>query len=710
MQSVLTGMPRSGKTSFLKRLLGLIPAALLASTDITDIEGSVRVDFREVTSFLLDIPKSSENISNIVWRKIEAQEEMEGFVSLITQQGGDPFLLQRVQDVFSLSATAGASGEHSSIEDIPSHKTTQEDQPITQHSQPTQIQSTQEKQDQIVPVESSSADMESESTQEISSHVEVEADKDSSKSETDLEDKLPKPSEVLMKALITMKQTELSNKIDSASFVRCTDTGGQPEYQELLSLLLTDANTVFIVFSLEHDLSSPHLLEYVPSVYGPPVTYESAYTVGEMMQQSLASVPVEESSETASQDVSGEKEFSSHSHVFFIATHKDKVSSERIEAVNRELMELIKHTPQHKANIVQRCSADSIVFPVNNLSSLEDDGDFAPIRRTTQELVYGSGSGVKAPTSWLFTGVVLQNMSESRPIISLDQCREIAGQCGVQQDSFKACLKFLHNKVGVLRYYETEHLRDVVFIKPQLLINALSHLMRRAFLKPLSSRAVVDEEDMSDVVTHFKWMARDRLIEIGLDLLVLCRHPNSTILHPLYYLTCMLPVSKEAVGERDDCVYFMTAGFVFPIGVGRATITGIVQQRMKTKTPWTVDYDTFYRNSLEFTVGSPATSFKISCSTKNLCLRVKNAGRSSREICSDVRIAIESVMTKVLTLYRYGQTRAPFVAFQCPSCDSSTTESHYATLVSEDVLKCSHTKNTFSVPSNLRLWVLVSLT
>ena len=123
---------------------------------------------------------------------------------------------------------------------------------------------------------------------------------------------------------------------------------------------------------------------------------------------------------------------------------------------------------------------------------------------------------------------------------------------------------------------------------------------------------------------HFKLITRDRLIQIGLDLLVLCHHPKSTIPHPLYYLTCMLPVNKETVGERDNCVYFMTTGFVLPIGLGRATITGIVQQRMKTKTQWTVDYDTFYRNSLEFTVGSPATSFKISCSTKNPCETMKS--------------------------------------------------------------------------------------
>ena len=216
---------------------------------------------------------------------------MEGFVSLISQQGGDPFQLNNLQDAFSPSVTAGASGEQSSIEDITSLKTTHEDQTSRQQSQPTQTQSTPEKPIQSVSVETVSEDRKSESTQELSSK-EVETNKDSTKSATDSESKLPKPSEVLMKALITMKQTQLSKKIDSASFVRCTDTGGQPEYQELLSLLLTESNTVFIVFNLEHDLSSPRLLEYLPSVDAAPVTYESAYTVGEMLQQSLASVPM----------------------------------------------------------------------------------------------------------------------------------------------------------------------------------------------------------------------------------------------------------------------------------------------------------------------------------------------------------------------------------------------------------------------------------
>ena len=703
MQCVFTGIPRVGKSSFWKRLQGMMPDRDLASTDITSSEGSVRMDVRGSCGFVLQVSEHG-------WRKLQAEEEMEGFVALVTQQGS-PFHHQTIQEYLSVPSTAGA-GQQSNVQSSLLQETTlpkREGQPSVQQREQAQPLTQKEERVHERPMESASAHKGKEGAGQGGS-TDGEAQKGAPGVK---EGQLPSASAVLKKALISMRQTELSKRIDSASYVLCTDTGGQPEFQELLSLLMAECNSIFIIFNMLHNLHSTLILQYLPSVDGEPVSYESPHTVAEMLYQSLISVPVESSgvraSETDSQDVSGDGEILNRSSVFFIGTHKDRVSPQRIEAVNRELIELIRHTPQFKANIVQRCSASSIVFPVDNFSSLEKDDDFVAIRRATQGLVYGSHSRVKAPTSWLFTGIVLQNVSESQPVISLDQCQAIAQQCGVEQDSFKSCLKFLHKKVGAIRHYKTEKLEAMVFIKPQVLINALSHLMRRAFLNPISRRAVVDDEDMNDAVTHFKSMTRESLIEIAMDLLVMCRHPNSTAQHPTYYLTCMLPVKGEPEGLEEGSVYFTMEGFVLPIGLGRATITAVVQQRHKTRTPWTIDYSTLYRNSVEFNVGSPASKFKISCSTKHLRLSVENAASVSRETCSDVRIAIESIMTDALKLYQYGQAKTPVVALVCPGCDRETSELHFASLVEEDRLECSRTKNSFGVEQHLRMWVLVSV-
>ena len=93
MQIVFTGIPRSGKSSFWKRLQGIIPERLLPSTDITSSEGSVRLDIRGSCGFVL-------HVSELAWRRIQAEEEMEGFVALVTQHG-HLFIQESPQDFSS---------------------------------------------------------------------------------------------------------------------------------------------------------------------------------------------------------------------------------------------------------------------------------------------------------------------------------------------------------------------------------------------------------------------------------------------------------------------------------------------------------------------------------------------------------------------------------------------------------------------------------
>ena len=705
MQCVFTGIPRVGKSSFWIRLQGIIPKRLLPSTDITSSEGSVRLDIRGSCGFVL-------HVSELGWRKLQAEEEMEGFVALVTQQG-NLFQQEATGDILSFPSTTGAPSQSSAS---PSQETAvpkQKSQPSMQQMQQAQSQAVKEAKEDEESTQSGSEDRGKREAVESRS-TESETQTDTTESAGVVEGEFPSASSVLNRALVSMRRTELSKRIDSASYVLCNDTGGQPECQELLNLLLSQTNVVFIVLNLQQDLDSIPIMEYLPSVDGQPVRYESAYSAGEMLYQSLISVAVDscgaQASKNESQDVPSDGKFLNHSHVFFIGTHKDMVSPERIEAVNRELKDLIQNTPQFKANIVQQRSAGSIVFPVNNFSALNDDEDFVVIRKVTQALAYGRQSKVKVPTSFLYTGVVLQDISKSHTIISLDQCQEIALQCGVEGDSLTTCLKFLHKKVGAIRYYQTENLGDMVIVKPQALINILSHLMKRAFLKPSSRRGIVVDEDINDAVGHFKTITRKQLIMIGLDLLVMCHHPQSTPTHLMYYLTCMLPVNREAVGLEEKAIFFMMEGFVLPIGLGRATITAVVQQSQKRKTPWIIHYSTLYRNSVEFTVGSPGTRFKITCSTKHLRLSVENGGSVSRETCCDVRIAIESIMSDVLKLYPYGRAITPVVALVCPACDLESSEVHYSSLVEEDRLECSRTKTSFDIDSSSRMWALVSET
>ena len=699
MQCVFTGPPRVGKSSFWQRVLGIMPERQSPSTDITSVEGCVRLDIRGSCGFAVDM-------SQLEWKKLLFEEEMEAFVTFITQQGNT--LDQKVFEEAVGGIDAGTRlTKHAPKQYIPTIA-----EPTVKQAQP-DISSKKDVPDapttssnKLETFTSSSNAFPLADGEQPLVHMGRQAVGEQPITTQDV----PSPSQVLEQALIMMRQAEASKNIDSVSFVYFTDTGGQPEFQELLSLLMAGCNTVLIVFNLEHNLRSNPLLEYLPTLHEPPVCYESPHTIAEMLWQSLVSVPVggdeEEEEEEGINKVS-----ENPASVFFIGTHKDTVSPQRIEEVNRNLIELIRDTPQYQAHVVKQHSAGNIIFAVDNFSSLQNDEDFVAIRRATQSLIYGNSCfKVKARTSWLFMGIVFQKLSDSQPIISLDQCKEIARQCGISIHDVDMALKFLHCKIGAIRFYNTENLHKVVFLKPQLIINLLSQFMRRAFKKPPTHRAIFDIRDIGDVVKECKFVQENFMLNLSHDLLLSAPHPDTTVQHPRYYLTCMLPIEKASKEENDPtALLFTLKGYVLPTGIGRATITSILQKRMQSETPWKINYHKLFRNSLEFTAGPSNTMFKVKCTKRYLSISVLSAPKPNMGSCLKVRKCIEAIISEVLQLYRYGNSRAPITGFLCTSShDAVGTAPHFATLTPEGALRCSATRAAVELPRKLQHWFMVS--
>ena len=681
MQCVFTGPPRVGKSSFWQRVLGIMPEKLMPSTDITSSDGPTRLDIRGSCGFAV-------NVSELEWKKLLVEEEMEGFVGLVTQNAGVLHLKPLQETVKAIDMEPNAM-----------QRVTKQQAPTTAVKTPEHLQSDDSnKSEEPNALKNTSGGTTSMFHRPASAHsvkslthmeVQTAGEQHSSNKE------IPSPSQVLEQALIMMRQAEATKSIDSASFVYFTDTGGQPEFQEALSLLMAGCNTVLIVLNLEHDLHSNPPLEYLPSLDEPPIQYPSPYSVGEMLCQSLMSIPI------------GGGKDENEASVFFIGTHKDIVTPKQIKEMNRELTNLIKDTPQYQAGMVKHSSADDIIFAVNNFSPLHNDEEFMPIRRAIQSLVYGNSSfKVKARTSWLFMGIVFHKLSESQPIITLDQCQEIARQCGIAGQDMDMALKFLHRTIGAIRHYNTENLHKVVILKPQLIINLLSQFMRRAFKKPFSHRATFDSRDIQEVIKDCKFTEERFMLNLTHDLLLSAPHPDTTVQHPRYYLTCMLPIQKGAQEEYDPTALLLTLkGFVLPTGIGRATITSILQKRMHSVAPWKIKYQKLFRNSLEFTVSTSNIPFKVKCTKRYLSISALSATLTDTSTGLQVRRCIECMMQEVLKLYTYGESSAPTVGFWCNDVVGSAP--HLATLTPEGILQCSATNNAIEMPKKLQHWFMV---
>ena len=692
MQTVFTGPPRVGKSSFWKRLLGMMPERHMPSTDIISEEGNVRLDIRGSCGFTV-------NVSKLDWKKLQAEEEFDAFVALVTQ----------TQDASKFEIV-----KHFVKKDLTSNLTKSSDQPQTNasvdikqgsgaHTNQTSPTNTAINTSRITSSSKKvTSDPKSKTREPHSDSITTTSPStiSSKSSETvSFNAKVVTPSTVLQQAMLAMKRAEVTRNVDSMSFVYFTDTGGQPEFQELLPVLMAGCNTVFIIFNLEQDLDSYPQLEYLPSNSNESICYQSPYTVGEMLCQSLMSIPIKDKvhSEVTS------------SFVFFIGTHKDIVTSQKIYEMNKRLVEIISKTPQYQSHMVQNCGPDNITFAVDNFSSLKNDEDFLPIRRVTQNLLYGETCfSMKVPTLWLFVCIVLQKLGDSHLMISLQHCKEITQKCGIEDKDVVSCLKFLHQKIGVIRFYSTVNLCNIVFLKPQLIINHLSQLMRISFKKDVASRAVMTEKDVEEVVNSYNEIPKDLLFQITRDLLFSAPHPDTTAESPKHYLTCMLPVKAAAQDDHDPtALLFTLEGFVLPTGIGRSIITSILQRRMNTRLPWKISYQSVFRNSLEFTAGTSNVSFMLQYTSNFLRLSVLNKANLKTGICVGVRRCIESAMTEVLQLYSFKDTTLPMVGFFCSECDSKGIDSHMTTLTKDGNLECSETKCVVAIPDNLQHWFKV---
>ena len=693
MQCVFTGPPRTGKSSFWKRLLGIMPEKLLPSTGITDAEGTVRLNIRGSCGFAV-------HVSEVGWKKLKVEEEMKSFVTIVTQeQESQPQPQKLQQSVSAANELPGSTPNQAMLKKVKGasnmaiptvDKDTGKVQVYLDHT--THDDTTGAS---LVPSDSLRTTL-------PTSHA-FSVGYRASQALSDF----PSPSQVLEQALIMMRHAEATRNIDSASFVYFTDTGGQPEFQELLSVLMAACNTIFIIFNLESDLGSKPPLEYLPSLTEPVVRYDSPYTIGDMLCQSLLSVPITISYED------GQDSFLEESNaVLFVGTHKDTVSPQKIQETNDYLIQLIQDTPQYKSHLVQFSSAGNIIFAVNNFSSLQDDEDFVPIRRVTENLVYGDSCfKLKAPTSWLFLGIVLQKVSESQPIILLEQCKETARQCGISKSKIEMALTFLHRKIGAIRYYNTSNLNNVVILKPQLIINLLSNLIKRNFRKPLNQRAIFTSQDIVEVCKESEHVREQFLLCLTHDLLLSAPHPDTSDQDPKHFLTCMLPVSRQEDEYDDNSLFFTLQSFSLPFGAGRAALTSIVQQSMESPPPWKINYEHLFRNSLELTVSTTNTTFFVKYTRQCLSISISTPDQLNViGIPYRVRKRIETILKEVFILYNYGQTSVPITAFVCPGQhDNVKSSSHFAILTEEGYLKCLATQKILAMPENLKHWIMVGI-
>ena len=334
----------------------------------------------------------------------------------------------------------------------------------------------------------------------------------------------------------------LKEHVDNKRTLYLTDSGGQPEFQELLSALVVGPCVFFIVFPLDKDLQSRYEVEYVrPDEQKCMRKYLSSLTVEEDLLRSLGSIAFTEYKDEDGNQIKP--------RVMLVATFKDKVSQEECLAKIDDIKALVKKTDAYSKGMILDASETQMVFTINNASDDESDKDAKKIRDALQ--IISDDFKVHTPAPWLIFSTLMQHEFAKDSVISKYDCFEVARECGIKSPTeFEAALQFLHKQTGVLHYYtEPSDLNQIVIRDPQYVFSMVNQLVERTF---------VFEKTLSGQCTeYFNRGLFTRADYVRLTKGSCSKLTPSMLLDLLEHLNVIVPLGDGENKNDDQKKYFM---------------------------------------------------------------------------------------------------------------------------------------------------------
>eukprot|EP00731_Ephydatia_muelleri_P014968 Em0008g688a len=242
------------------------------------------------------------------------------------------------------------------------------------------------------------------------------------------------------------------------------DSGGQPQFHQLLPAFMHHTNLNVFVLRLCDKLSDHPTVEYYDGgtcIYSTP----SLLTNKEILHRCA------QATQTVDQD--------GVSKLLIVGTHRDledQCDGETRDDKNEKLLELL--TPSMESHLMYFTGdGTELIYPLNVKDPSEDD------RKVTNELCQAIRSMTdmldpqKIPLRWLVFHQEIQALSKKTNVVvlSIQECSQVAIRLHMVDDT-KAALQFFSD-LNVILYYPSI-LPNVVFTNPQCILDVISEIVK----------------------------------------------------------------------------------------------------------------------------------------------------------------------------------------------------------------------------------------
>ena len=685
VQGVFVGLARSGKDSLMKRLLGKELPSISPSSGVAENTIQVKVMKKSIT-VAANIEEST------CWTEMDYDDE--------------------AIKLMSVSIDSNQYSKHQKQLPIQYQKKMKTVIEPSVTAPPVRYQSTctaTENMSTVISYSTSNASV----NQTANSHRELTPTLNSEI----IDHSIPNPLDILKEALESKGLEALKQHFQKTWSLYLTNTGGQMEFQEVLPLLVSGPSMFFFTFRLDRDLNEHYSVVY-EHAKGESYQYTATCTTIEGILHTLASISA---MGTFVYQGLQRKQVPLRPKVFFIGTHKDQlkpdIADSHIASVDNQLKEIIA-SAAHYRDIVEFSSPPQMIFTVNNLSKC--DHDFQCIRSAVEQTVTRGEFHMTSPAHWLVFSLALRKTMSQ--VITYDLCYKIARQCGIEsKDELNNALKFIHSKMGLVRYFPYEELTKIVITDPQFLFDKVTELIVDTFVfeKVKWSKKNCDgifsmEEFQQKTDSKFDSVQFEKLL---IHLRIAAPFFDRVDKKKKIFLPCVLThANKSTDGELPSTpvpsLLIVFVGSYCPKGVPGALITYLMTNEMKSSTHWQLLPNKIFRDQISFIVGPHdtiiiktfPTHFEINCipESKFASERVDNPiEKTCKEVVRVVKTGIQRILEDFNYIEQFDLT------FQCQA--HTCKRDHPAQAIKDDrgcpsTLLCKNTGERFGLPTKSYYW------
>ena len=649
------GIPRSGKTSFRRRMMGEILNILWAiargekeqpSTGVAEAAGQVFI--RNKTS--TDVGA----ISSKVWSKFKDLEEEAGMLGQIMYQ---------------------------SVHDCPL-----EDEGLDSSYPPTVVRKGSSKPSKRSGLASLKRSVFKALTSLArgSSYARGSSSATASVADDEIEEMLG----VINEAMEAEDWDKVKYLLDDLILLINTDTGGQAEFLDLQASLVQGPSFNLLFSRLVDDLESQFEVYYTNEDGESTEKEDSTITVEEVLMQCLSSIACYSGvfSDAPQEEASVQAKIARHSKskVLFVGTYRDKVSQDEFEKKDKCLQRMIRGTPFYDKGIVEFASEDQLMLPVDNMSGCQDEID--RIREVLVQIIEKSFEKISIPASWLLLSLQIRSMKLRT--MSLEECEKLAQKVRIDPSELQDVLWFLHHRVGVLLYYpQLESLKGTVICDMQVVFDSATNLIKNTFTfnkvgqnvrEKFREKAQFSLKDVKDATSSKTdaLISLEKLIQLleYLGILTVIPMPLSKSQEPTYFMPCVLKSARASslkicsYGGSDPAPLMLCydCGYI-PVGMFPSMIVNLVSQQ---SVGWEMVEEGLYKNRVQFIVGEDHDTITLISHPRYFEIGISRSAvvcSPTTSVCSHIRGVVQSTLSTITSRMNYHFSMRYKFGFECPT-------------------------------------------